>query len=68
MQEKEKERAGQSIVPRLASRKESGEVQRNAVIKQILFRIDNKNDSPALALFQLNMTEWGYEKEIMKTP
>ena len=56
--------------PPIADIRQSLQDQMSALIANILWRVDNEKTrkSPALGLFHLYMSDWGYRKGLLRTP
>lgn len=69
IQEREDRRANKlKGVPQLPEVTADRKTRLRGMCKWVYWKIDNGQGDPALALFQLHMTEWGYRKQILKTP
>ena len=51
--------------PKLARKDIPDDIQRDSAIKLLRWSIENNPQSPALAFFQLNIREWGYDNDMI---
>lgn len=61
-------KSGKREAPTLPDQTAERKKRLKAIVKWVEYKLDNNIADAAVAMFQLHMTEWGYNKGILKTP